>query len=414
MRELKRKSFATIFAILSLVLFVTLIAANVQNYNRESSSIKRNLEVFEQRRMMRAPGDSKLPPKEKMQDGFDPEQMMIMDHEVYSVELSDNKVSRIICHGNASDDFDVSSVADKILSTEKPGGEKIGNLFLSGYSYNYRHPDKIVIINNSEAAGRVRSFLLISICLFAAFESLFAWVSKLITDWIVRPAQESFAKQREFIADASHELKTPVAVIMASADELAAGSDVSDSGKLIGNIRYEADRMSRLITQLLDLSKLDEKVKVSYEREDLSKIVEKTALAYEAVAFEEGVGITTDIEKDVFFVCSREEIEKMVSTVIDNAVKHSYKDTTVSVSLSRSKGNISIKIINKGDPIPPGEEEKIFERFYRGDVSRNRKDNRYGLGLAIASSIAAKHNGQIKARSHEGSTEFEIKLKDHK
>ena len=105
-------------------------------------------------------------------------------------------------------------------------------------------------------------------------------------------------------------------------------------------------------------------------------------------------------------------MEKMISTILDNAVRHSYKDTTVRVELKESKGRITVRIVNKGDPIPEGENERIFERFYRGDASRNRADNNYGLGLAIARNIAINHNGDIKAGSRDGNTMFEIILKE--
>ena len=234
-----------------------------------------------------------------------------------------------------------------------------------------------------------------------------------MTGWITKPARDSFRKQKEFIADASHELKTPLAVIMASAEELSK-RDKPEKGsdeKLLDNILYESDRMNKLIAQLLSLSKLEEGTQLSYAEEDLSKLAEKTALAYEAVAFEQGIGIDTDISKHVNFICNKEEMEKMLSILLDNAIRHSYKDTAVRVELKEIREHINIRIVNKGDPIPEGDEEKIFERFYRGDTSRNRTDNRYGLGLAIARSIAEKHHGDIRARSEDGSTVFEIDLK---
>ena len=107
----------------------------------------------------------------------------------------------------------------------------------------------------------------------------------------------------------------------------------------------------------------------------------------------------------------KDEMEKMISTILDNAVKHSYRDTTIRVTAHRIKGSIMIKIINSGDPIPDEDKERIFERFYRSDRSRDRSDNRYGLGLAIARRIALNHNGDIKAYSRDGNTTFEIMLK---
>ena len=230
-----------------------------------------------------------------------------------------------------------------------------------------------------------------------------------MTKWITKPALESFNKQKDFIADASHELKTPLAVIMASSDELKTDKK---NAKYVENIKYESERMNTLITSLLDLSKLENGVsKDSYKNENISKIVEKTCLTFESVAFENNISIDTNIEKDIMFKCSKIEMEKLISIIIDNAIKHSYKDSSIIVNLNSNKNNINIDITNSGDPIKSGDEEKIFERFYRGDKSRNRESNRYGLGLAIAKNIVINHNGTIKASSSNGKTTFKINLK---
>ena len=411
MRELEKKTFLTISAILTFVLLFSLILVNAQNYNREWEQIRKNLNVYDEKGNFKDQNDRK-----KNRNGnrkFGPEQIMIVDHEVYTAELSDGVVTNIICHGTASDDFDIQGIVDNIVKTGKAGSEKIGNLLFSPYSYNYGKNDRIVIVNNSEANTDCRRLLLISILIFAAAEAFIVFISGRMTGWITKPARDSFRKQKEFIADASHELKTPLAVIMASAEELSK-TDEPEKGsgeKLLDNILYESDRMNKLIAQLLSLSKLEEGTQLSYAEEDLSKLAEKTALAYEAVAFEQGIGIDTDISKHVNFICNKEEMEKMLSILLDNAIRHSYKDTAVRVELKEIREHINIRIVNKGDPIPEGDEEKIFERFYRGDTSRNRTDNRYGLGLAIARSIAEKHHGDIRARSEDGSTVFEIDLK---
>jgi signal transduction histidine kinase len=251
--------------------------------------------------------------------------------------------------------------------------------------------------------------LLKSIVTMIGFEIAIYLVSKMLTRRITKPAQESFDKQRDFIADASHELKTPLAVIMASSDELK--SDAKNK-QYVENIKYESERMSTLIKGLLDLSKLEKGVSIeNYKEENISKIVERTCLTFEGIAFEQSIGIETDIAENITLKCSKDEIEKLVSIVIDNAIKHSYKDSAIKVSLNKDKNNINLEITNSGDPIKAGDEEKIFERFYRADKSRNRDANRYGLGLAIAKNIVTNHNGTIQAFSKDGKTTFKINFK---
>ena len=240
-------------------------------------------------------------------------------------------------------------------------------------------------------------------------EIIIYFITLYLTKRITHPAEEAFKKQKDFIADASHELKTPLAVIIASSDELKIDKKNS---KYIENIKYESERMNNLIKGLLDLSKLENKVSIdNYKNENISKIVEKTSLIFESIAYENNIRINTNIEDNIMFNCSKEEIEKVISIILDNAIKHSYKESIILVNLYSDKSNIYIEITNEGDPIIQGDEEKIFERFYRGDKSRNRDTNRYGLGLAIAKNIITNHNGTIKAYSKDNKTIFKINLK---
>lgn len=435
MKELSRKTFATILGILSAFLVISLVIMNAQSYRKELESVKRNLNFIEDRGFR--PGgfedgkqdefgapEGEEPAAPEGEEPRDLENMMIMDYEVYTVEIEEGSIARVINHGSTSADFDAESIASDIMNNNSSDTLKIGNLYTSDYSYNYRVGDSIVIINNSDISSKLRRLLYNTIIAFICIEGFLFYISSVISRWITKPAREAFDRQKEFIADASHELKTPLAVIMASSDEIKTDEENS---KYIENIKYESDRMNKLISGLLDLSKLEEGVsKDSYKEENLSKIVEKTCLVFEGVAFEQGVAIETAIEEGIKLTCSKEEIEKLVSTVLDNAIKHSDKSSTVIVKLSKnaarkntnnekesgSKGRAStiLKITNTGEPIKSGDEEKIFERFYRADQSRNRSDNRYGLGLAIAKRIVQNHGGTITAKSVDRTTTFTIKM----
>ncbi|MBR6950095.1 MAG: HAMP domain-containing histidine kinase, partial [Bacilli bacterium] len=299
------------------------------------------------------------------------------------------------------------SVASNIIKNNRVGLH-IGNLYYNKYSYNYIEND-IIVINTEKINNRLILELIKSIIIFLLVEILIYIVSKILTDNITKPAEESFEKQKDFIADASHELKTPLAVIMASADELKTDKK---NKKYIDNIKYETERMNTLIKSLLDLSKLEKGINIeNYKDENISKIIERICLTFEAIAFENNVSINTNIEENINFKCSKEEIEKLISIIIDNAIKHSYKDSSIKVLVNSDKLGINIEVTNNGDPIKSGDEEKIFERFYRADKSRKRESNRYGLGLAIAKNIVLNHNGTIKAYSKDNFTTFKVNLK---
>ena len=404
MKELSRKVFLTVLGMLSLFLTLSVVLVNVVGYRREYEGVRRNLGLMNDHGM--GPRDE-MPGPAPAFDDF--ENMRIMDYDVYTVELSsDGTVTRIFSLGNEESTFDADAASDEILRKYSKDTLMVENLYAGKYSFNYKMDNSIIIINDASIAKKLRTLLVESLAIFIVIELLLIFISRLLTGWITKPAKEALERQKEFIADASHELKTPLAVIMASSDELVADET---SGKYIENIKYESDRMNRLISGLLDLSKLEEDAsKESYKEENLSKIVEKTALVFEAVAFEQGITIETDIEDGITLNCSKDEIEKLVSTLLDNAIKHSDKDTAVSICLSKSKSLVNIQITNKGEPIAQGDEEKIFERFYRADKSRSRSENRYGLGLAIAKRIVINHGGSIKASSDgkTGTTTFEV------
>ncbi len=431
MKELKRKTYLTIFLLLSLILIAVLIFVNVQNYKKEKNDVYRSLDIVDDRMGFRneqpgfkpdvKPNEKPVDESVEIQGAPDTihenmpgdfknlENMIIMDHELYTAKIENGSITTIISHGNSTDGFDARKIAEKILSENTSDKSFVGNLYFEKYSYRYRINDSVVIVNNADISYDLMELLIKSIFLFIVFEMLIILFSGLLTSWITHPALDAFEKQKEFIADASHELKTPLAVIMASADAMTA----DDFDQNLENIRYESDRMSRLIGGLLKLSRLDSGMdKSNFKEENLSLIIEKTCLSYEGVAFEMGISIDTDIDEGISYKCNKDEIEQMSSTILDNAVRHSYKDSVVKVSVKRKgKNEIIINIINKGDPIPEEDRERIFERFYRGDKSRRRDDDRYGLGLAIARRIARNHGGDILASSGGGETTFRISLK---
>ena len=405
MKKLNRKVLLSIFSIISFFIIVGVFIYNYQTYTKEYDNIYRSLNFVNEfnNRPNNKPFDKNyINPEDREFDN-----MMIMDYEVYTVKVSNGTITRIIEHSSSSSNFDVEEIALSIMEKDKE--LKIGNLYSSKYAYNSLMDNTIVIINTENVSNILKATLIQTILFFAVFEIIIYFISMLITKWITKPAEESFKKQKDFIADASHELKTPLAVIIASSDEL---KEDKKNAKYIENIKYESERMNKLITGLLDLSKLENGVSINtYKEENISRIIEKISLTFEAIAFEHNITIDSNIEENILFKCNKDEIEKLISIIIDNAIKHSYKDSTISVIASKEKNNINIEITNNGDPIKPGDEEKIFERFYRADKSRNRDSNRYGLGLAIAKNIVTNHGGTIKAFSKDNKTTFKIVLK---
>ena len=407
MKKLKTKTFITIASLFTIFLVLILAIYNIQNYNQEYHHVKDNLS-----RMLKPEPDRMDNHNIEPKNNFDPnfENRIVFDYEMYTILLDkDNNIFDIISHSFEQSSFNANKIALNIIKNNDNDNIKINNLYFKGYSYNYKNGEYIVIVNTSNIANRLDRILINSIIIFIVLEIIILIVTKYITNWLVKPAIDSFNKQKDFIADASHELKTPLAVIMASTDTLK--TDIKDN-KYLDNIANESERMNKLIKSLLDLSKLEsENIVKNYEINDLSKIVNKSVLTFEGIAFEKKLKIKTNIKDDIKFKCSSDEINELLGILLDNAIKHSNKTKPIEVNLNTIKDKIVLEVINTGDEIKEADLEKIFERFYRIDKARNRNENRYGLGLAIAKSIVINHGGTILATSKNKVTTFKVIFK---
>ena len=391
MGKLKKKIFLVMFAILTIFLVSILCIFNFQDYNYEKVEIENKLSRMENDRQ--APG---MP--------------VFMDAVVYTVKYNtSNKVTEVINHtdNNVSEEK-IIQIAENILeSSNTKQGRRIGNLYLDQYSYAFQAPNTLTIVDNTSAKAKLESLLKTSILIFVLIEIIIIILTVEITRWIIKPVIESFNRQKQFVADASHELKTPIAVIMANAEAL---EKEPEEKKWLNNIKSEADRMNELVTSLLDLAKLEEGKEVQQE-ENLSKIVEMSVLTFESLMYENKIELEYDIQKDINIKCNSSQIKQLVVILIDNAIKHSETNGKISIALKKQKNDTVLTVSNRGKEIPKEIREKIFERFYRADESRNRDTNRYGLGLAIAKNIVENHNGKISVESEKGITTFKVVLK---
>ena len=406
MNNLKKKTFFTIFIIISLFAVFFAIFFNIQTYHREYVGILNNLT------RMRSLTNQKPEPFDKDMKPINDDELhnrKVMDYEVYTFILNNNNdIVDKISHSDNEISDEIITKAQNIIASENLSKVKIGCLYWNEYAYNYENGNSLTIVNITNTRNMLLTNLLISLLLVIFGEIIIYIISKKITEWITEPVLESFNREKEFVANASHELKTPLAVMMASIDSLEVNKK---NEKWLNNLKSEADRMSNLITRLLDLSKTEYLTKENFSKNDISLIIEKRALIFESLAYEKNITIDTKIAEKINILCHKESIDELVSILIDNAVCHAEENSNISVNLTSDKGEIKLEVINKGDPIPGDECEKIFERFYRSDKSHNRKSGRYGLGLAIAKNIVKAHNGNIRAYSKDGYTTFEVKFK---
>ncbi len=406
MENLKKKTIFTIFFIISLFALFFATFFNVQIYHREYVEILNNLTRM---RNLTVEKNEHYDRDIKPIDDEELRNSKVMDYEIYTFILNkNNEIVEEISHSDINISNELITQAKTIIKKNNQNKIKIGFLYLENYAYNLENNNSLTIINTTDTKNMLLSNLFMSFLLVGIGEIIIYFISKKITEWITKPVEMSFNREKEFVANASHELKTPLAVMMASIDCL----EVSKKNeKWINNLKCEADRMSNLITRLLDLSKTEYLKSENFSENDLSKIVLKRALIFESLAFEKNINIITNIKDKINFVCHKESIDELVSILIDNALSHGKENSEIKVNLTSNKLEIKMEIINEGEPILESEYEKIFERFYRSDKSHNRKSERYGLGLSIAKNIVLAHKGNIRAYSKDGYTTFEVKFK---
>ena len=231
------------------------------------------------------------------------------------------------------------------------------------------------------------------------------FISLVLSKQIILPLEENDRQQKQFISDASHELKTPVAVIGTNAELLS--REVGEN-EWLANIQYENDRMGELVRQLLDLSRAENK-DVPQEQVNFSRVVTGETLAFESVAFDHGKEIHSDIDEQIYVTGSQTQLTQLVSVLLDNAVRHS-TGADIAVSLKVQGRTAVLNVTNDGKEIPAEKLEHLFDRFYRIDEARNSEGHHYGLGLSIAKAVAERHGGDIGVSCRDGKVSFSVSL----
>ncbi|MEK4371741.1 sensor histidine kinase [Paenibacillus sp. FSL R5-0473] len=240
------------------------------------------------------------------------------------------------------------------------------------------------------------------------------FLSRYFANRSIAPVREAFEKQKQFIGDASHELKTPLAIINTNADVLLANQEdtIANQAKWLHYIKSETERMTGLTNDLLYLTQMDDsRSTMIHAKFNMSDAVESIILPMEAVIFEKNISLDYNIEPNLTVHGNSEQIKQVILILLDNAVKYSGPKGSVNVTLQRQNNDVMLAVSNTGEGIAPEHLDRIFDRFYRTDSSRARKHGGHGLGLAIARSIVDQHKGEVYARSvvGEGAT-FYVRL----
>ena len=238
-----------------------------------------------------------------------------------------------------------------------------------------------------------KNSLLISIGVIASVFVLIVLISKRV----IAPIQETYIKQKQFITGASHELKTPLAIISSNADVLEM---MNGDSKWTQNIHNQVDRLTSLVNSLVVFSRMEEKDTVERTRFDLTNALESRIEDFNELANFQKKNIVTDIDSDLYYFGEEASIVQLMDILLENAIKYAPEDSGISVSLKKNRKYAILKVSNKAT-VQKGDLSKVFERFYRLDESRNSAIKGYGIGLSMAQLIAEKHKETIRAYAPE-------------
>lgn len=388
--------------IITLMLSVIYIASTNYSFERGLSLLESYMEDNSGPR----PAPDMMPEPQFQHPGRkDTHNTMLRLSTFYSVFYNQNGAAvKIDCgDGVLYSQQDILEIADTILSGGKTAGVQNKMPFL--VKTDSRGTMVALIDNTKEMDNSDRLFS------YTLLAGLSGWVANLILAWffskkIVNPLEQADAKQKQFISDAGHELKTPISVISANADLLSA--EIGDN-KWLSNIQYENERMGNLVTQLLELVRV-ENLQQLKEHLDFSRLVSGGALPFESVAFENGLTLTAELEDEIYVDGNRNQLSQLVAILVDNAISHSNNGKEVCIKLCSSRHHAVLGVINSSPPIPDDMKERLFERFYRMDEARTDVLSHYGLGLAIAKAIVTAHGGRMELSCYDGLVEFKVTL----
>ena len=406
MKKLKNKVFFVIFSLLTAFTLIIFVGATAKDYMEKKDTISGILTRIP-RTFENIDGRNKLEDFVPSRGNSNNDSRRIyLDFTIYTIILDSDGNYWGMINNTSNDELEESTIkeiANGIIANHNEN-LYIGNLYTNKYAYAFTSNNTLIIMDNTELNKELINSLAYNIVLLALCEIAIACFTYFITKWITTPVNKSFEKQKTFVADASHELKTPLSVMVASADAYFNDKDE----KWVHNMKNESERMIKLVTELLDLAKIEQDQEIVMEENNLSDVIEGSILTFESLFYDNKIKLKYDIKPDIKMACNKDLIVELMSILIDNAIKHCSEKGKVFVNLSKTNKQIVLEVKNTGEPIKKEDEEKIFERFYKVDSSRNRNSNNYGLGLAIAKNIVERHNGKISAHSEKGYTTFKV------
>lgn len=316
----------------------------------------------------------------------------------------------------SGDFFDLSdeSLIRKMIHAAMEEPAQTGKLKEYGLRYLIRETPggySLVFTDATMEARAIRSLFARCVLIFLVATALFLGVTVLLSGWAVRPIEQAWQKQKQFVADVSHELKSPMAVIMANAELVGSdGIGESERKKSAEYILSTGYRMRSLVESMLELTRMEcELPTVQFSRLDFSQLVTDAALSFQLLYEEKGIILETAVAEGIFLRGSSQHLYQLLDVLLDNGLKYSAPGGPVRVSLEKTGRSCLLCVSSPGEPLSGTDCEQIFRRFYRTDQTKHENGS-YGLGLSIAAAVVNTHKGKIWAQSEAGRNTFCVRL----
>ena len=304
----------------------------------------------------------------------------------------------------------LTALLTKALETKSNTG-LIQEYNLRYYRTAYYGTEYVIFADVSSERATLRSLWKSSLAIGGGAAAVFLLISILLARWAVKPVDTAWKQQSQFVSDASHELKTPLTVILTNAELLQDSSyGEAERSRFAENILTMSHQMRGLVEGLLDLARADNgAVRKSFADVDVSALTENALLPFEPLFFEKGLALDSEIEPGILCRGSESHLRQVTEILLDNARKYAAPGTVEVRLKKQGHGHCLLSVATPGEPLSPEECKNIFKRFYRGDKARSM-DRSYGLGLAIAESIVSEHQGRIWCEGKDGKNTFYVQL----
>lgn len=321
----------------------------------------------------------------------------------------------LVASNNSSFDLSDKELLTELLNIASNSDESTGIIeeySLRYYRVNTPTGEHVVFTDISSEINTLDHLLRNCIIIGVGAFLIFFVLSWLLARWAIRPVEDAWTQQKQFVGDASHELKTPLTVITTNAELLQmTNCSESERAQFSNNILTMARQMRGLVESLLNLARVDDgSAKLTFSSVDFSELVSNAILPFEAMFFEQNLEFINRIEKNLSVKGDESHLRQVVEILLDNAQKYSHPQTVVHLTLTTTgRNHCLLSVTNTGDVISKEDLKNIFKRFYRVDQTRSMNHS-YGLGLSIAENIVQQHKGKIWAESQDGRNTFYVQL----